>query len=77
MPKLHITDWQPRLQGLQNVPAIKLLVENTSYGLKEAKDCVDVVLKGGQVTVPMKNLAKAETLAAKLREMGAVVTVES
>ena len=73
LPKLLITGWQP---GLQEVSAARLLVENTSYGLKEAKDCVDAVLEGSQATITVPDTAKAETLATQLRAIGAVVTVQ-
>lgn len=73
MPKLHITGWRP---GLDKITAIKLLVEATSYGLKGSKDCIDEVLAGGQATIEVKDLAKAEALAAKLQEIGAVANVE-
>ncbi len=77
MPKLHITDWQPRLQGLQKVPAVKVLVNSTPYGLREAKDCVDAVMEGQQATIDMDDEDAAEALAVKLQQMGATVYVEA
>ena len=73
MSKVHITGWHP---GLQKVTAIKYLVQDTPYGLKEAKDCIDKVVDGGQVTIPFASAAKAKALAAKLEGVGAVVRVE-
>ena len=73
MPKLKIVGGR---YGLQKIEMTKLIRENQSLGLAEAKRCTDDVLEGKIVSFEFDDLAAAKELADALDRIGADVELE-
>ena len=74
MPRLNIIGWRT---GLQKIPMSHVLREHLPLSLKDAKGYVDAVLAGQIVSFTLDDSASAAALAQALKDVGAVVTVES
>jgi large subunit ribosomal protein L7/L12 len=59
--------------GAEKIKVIKVIREITSLGLKEAKDLVDGAPNTVKAAVPK---AEAESIKAKLAEVGATVKIK-
>ena len=55
------------------VPVIKAIREITSWGLKEAKDCVDAIRNGKVQTIPVNIAAERQRHINDLRHVGCVI----
>lgn len=66
---ITVTGWKP---GFNKVQFNKLLRSHASLSLSEAKDKVDLLLKGGEVKVPVAQELEAE-FCEKAKELGAVL----
>jgi ribosomal protein L7/L12 len=74
MLKLNIVGWR---EGLQKISMNHVLQEHLSLGLKDAKDCVDNVLAGKDVSFTLENSTRANLLVKALEDVGAIVEIES
>lgn len=62
--------------GLQKIEMTKLIRENQSLGLAEAKRCTDDVLEGKIVSFEFDDIVTAKELADALDKIGADVELE-
>lgn len=77
MPKVTLIRRDPSV--LMNVSdAERLFVEYGHLSSTEAKQRIDDVLRGGQVSIPVEDMAKAEALVKGLRDIWieAVISAE-
>ena len=73
MVNVILTGWNP---GLRKIDLTKLLQERADLSLGAAKACVDRLLGGEHVTVPVSTLAAAEQLVHDASSLGAIAEVD-
>jgi len=74
MPRINIVGWR---KGIHTISIVKLLRDQFSIGLKEAKGYVDDVLVGKVIPFTMESATEPESLRLALDELGAIVEIES
>lgn len=73
MSRIIMTSW---VEGLQKVSLTKLQMEILGIGLKEAKENVDLLLDGQQITLEVSNIDVANLFQKNAQELGAVVIIK-
>ena len=72
VPRIHVTGWNP---GLNKVAMTKAYQRELGVGLAAAKGMTDALLDGERVEFEVETPERAETFAAELTALGAVVEV--
>jgi hypothetical protein len=73
MIALVLGGWRP---GLQKVALTKLLHARTGIPLSAAKRCVDDLLAGDEVRVPLFDPSSAKDIARAAASLGAIARIE-
>lgn len=73
MTRVIITGWE---EGLKKISLSKLLQEEASLSLPQAKRNVDEVLEGGRVELTFPSSAAAMRFAAAARQLHAICEVD-
>jgi hypothetical protein len=74
MARVIMTGWKA---GLQKIPLTRLLQEKAALSLQNAKECVDLLLEGKQVMIPLGDLVAARKFYGELSKLGVISHLQS
>jgi ribosomal protein L7/L12 len=74
MPKLTLKRWRP---GLEKITLTKMIQEKAGVSLTSAKDCVDRLLAGEEVSLDLPTSKEAAKLGEAIRALGVDCEVDT
>jgi hypothetical protein len=74
MPKLTLKRWRP---GLEKITLTKMIQEKAGVSLTSAKDCVDRLLAGEEVSLDLPTSKEAASLGEAIRALGVDCEVDT
>jgi len=74
MTHIRMNGWRT---GLKKISLTELIYHNTSLSLAEAKNCVDQLIQGDAVVIPVSDTTLATTFIEQATALGAICEMVS